>query len=172
MYCYPGMTVFISWSGERSKAAARALREWLPLVIHYVDPWMSDRDLSGGERWGVEVSRRLENSDFGVIVLTGDSINAPWILFEAGALSKAFGFAAGAQAFLIDRDLVGEISSHLHLTVDHYSHTWCLLDHAGQAVDYIDSQYWVSKIRETPELNAFQLKLLGVGSGSAQPIGS
>jgi hypothetical protein len=112
MYCYPGVTVFISWSGERSKAAARALREWLPLVIHYVDPWMSDRDLSGGERWGVEVSRRLENSDFGVIVLTGDSINAPWILFEAGALSKAF-TSARVCPYLIDvdaRDISGPLA--------------------------------------------------------------
>jgi hypothetical protein len=82
------------------------------------------------------------------------------------------GFAAGAQAFLVDRDLVGEVSSYLHLTVDHYGHTWCLLDHAGQAVNYMDSQYWVSTIRKTPELNAFQLKLLGVGSASAQPTGA
>ena len=34
------MHVFISWSGERSKALAVALRDWLPLVLHYVEPWV------------------------------------------------------------------------------------------------------------------------------------
>lgn len=32
------MKVFISWSGERSQALAQALRDWLPLVLHFVEP--------------------------------------------------------------------------------------------------------------------------------------
>jgi hypothetical protein len=29
------MEIFLSWSGDRSKAVASALRNWLPLVLHY-----------------------------------------------------------------------------------------------------------------------------------------
>ena len=41
--------VFITWSKERSKAAALALRGWLPLVIQAVEPWMSDKDIGKGK---------------------------------------------------------------------------------------------------------------------------
>ena len=106
------MKVFISWSGDRSKAVALALRDWLPLVLHYVDPWMSERDLSAGDRWAVEVGKHLDESQFGVIVLTRENLTAPWILFEAGALSKAF-TAGGVCPFLVDldlKDLTGPLS--------------------------------------------------------------
>lgn len=82
------MKVFISWSGQRSREAARALHEWLPLVLHYVEPWMSDRDIDAGERWALEIGKELEASNFGIICLTEDNVASPWILFEAGALSK------------------------------------------------------------------------------------
>jgi hypothetical protein len=35
------MKVFLSWSGNRSKMLANTLREWLPLVLHYLEPWVS-----------------------------------------------------------------------------------------------------------------------------------
>ena len=83
-----GMRVFISWSGARSRLVAATLREWLPLVLHYVDPWMSEVDITAGGRWALEVGRELEASNFGIICLTPENLAAPWILFEAGALSK------------------------------------------------------------------------------------
>jgi len=82
------MRIFISWSGERSQALAQALHEWLPLVLHYVEPWLSKSDIAAGERWGIEVAKELDGSNFGIICLTRENINAPWILFEAGALAK------------------------------------------------------------------------------------
>lgn len=42
------LKVFISWSGERSKEMANALREWLPMVLQYVEPFVSDKDISAG----------------------------------------------------------------------------------------------------------------------------
>jgi TIR domain len=59
------------------------------LVLHYVDPWLSKADIQVGERWGVEVAKELESCNFGVICVTKDNVNAPWILFEAGALAKS-----------------------------------------------------------------------------------
>ena len=39
------MDVFISWSGERSRAAAEALRGWLPKIINAIKPWLSSADI-------------------------------------------------------------------------------------------------------------------------------
>ena len=82
------MRVFISFSGETSKAVALALREWLPSVIQALDPWMSNEDLKKGARWSVELADRLEKTDFGICCLTPDNLEAPWLHFEAGALAK------------------------------------------------------------------------------------
>ena len=48
------MRIFISWSGERSHQLAHALHESLPLVLHYVKPWLSQADISAGDRWAQE----------------------------------------------------------------------------------------------------------------------
>ena len=83
------MKVFISWSGKRSKALAQALHEWLPLVLHYVEPWLSEVDISAGARWADDVAKELEASNFGIICLTPENVGSPWVLFEAGALAKS-----------------------------------------------------------------------------------
>ncbi|HLL14244.1 MAG TPA: TIR domain-containing protein [Pyrinomonadaceae bacterium] len=82
------MKVFISWSGARSKAVAGALRDWLPSVIQAVQPWMSANDIDKGVRWGSDMAAQLQEARAGIICLTAENLNAPWILFEAGALSK------------------------------------------------------------------------------------
>ena len=82
------MKVFISWSGERSKAVAQAWHDWLPNVIQAVEPWMSETDIAKGARWGMDMARELDETRVGIICLTPENLNAPWILFEAGALSK------------------------------------------------------------------------------------
>ncbi len=83
------MKVFISWSGEQSEALAKALHRWLPLVLHYVDPWLSQADINAGERWGTKVAGELSLTNFGIICVTKSNINAPWLLFESGALAKS-----------------------------------------------------------------------------------
>jgi hypothetical protein len=83
------LKIFISWSEKRSEALASALREWLPLVLHYVEPWLSKSDIQAGERWSVEIAKELESCNFGVICVTKENVGAPWILFEAGALAKS-----------------------------------------------------------------------------------
>lgn len=83
------MKIFISWSGERSKAIALALRDWLPLVLHYVDPWLSEADIDAGQRWADAVAKELDACNFGVLCVTRENIGSPWVLFEAGALAKS-----------------------------------------------------------------------------------
>ncbi len=83
------MKTFISWSGERSRVVAEALRDWIPLVLHYVEPWISQADIEAGQRWAQEVTKELEASNFGVICVTRENASSPWVLFEAGALAKS-----------------------------------------------------------------------------------
>jgi len=81
--------LFISWSGERSKAMALALKDWCPLVLHYVEPWLSEADIEAGQRWADAVAKELESCNFGILCITRENLNSPWILFEAGALAKS-----------------------------------------------------------------------------------
>ncbi|HWU63300.1 MAG TPA: toll/interleukin-1 receptor domain-containing protein [Ensifer sp.] len=83
------MKVFISWSGKRSQALAQALREWLPLVLHYVEPWVSESDIAAGDRWAQSIAGELEASNFGILCVTPENLNSQWVLFEAGALAKS-----------------------------------------------------------------------------------
>lgn len=82
------MKVFISWSGATSKALAAEIRDWLPAVIQAVQPYFSPDDIAKGSRWGSEIAKELDAASVGIICLTPDNLQAPWILFEAGALAK------------------------------------------------------------------------------------
>ena len=82
------MRVFISWSGARSKAFAESLKDWLPDVIQSVEPWLSVDDVEKGKRWETEIANALDSADFAVICLTADTLRSPWLIFEAGAMSR------------------------------------------------------------------------------------
>jgi hypothetical protein len=81
--------MFISWSGDRSKAVAGTLKDLVPDALQDVTPWMSDHDIDAGERWGPALDAELERSNFGILCLTSDNLDSPWLLFEAGSLAKS-----------------------------------------------------------------------------------
>ena len=80
--------IFLSWSGDRSRAVADVLKNWLPSVLQAVRPYFSPEDIEKGSKWSQEISKELDQSDFGILCLTPENITSPWMLFEAGALSK------------------------------------------------------------------------------------
>lgn len=82
------MKVFISWSGDKSKAVAELLDEWLQCVLQAVDPWMSSRDIDRGSLWFSEITGQLQDTCTGIICITKSNKDKPWILFEAGAIAK------------------------------------------------------------------------------------
>ena len=82
------MKVFISWSGNDSRQAAELLKRWLPNVIQEVEAWLSTHDIGKGEKWFSNLSETLSKIEFGVLVVTKTNYKAPWIIYEAGALSK------------------------------------------------------------------------------------
>lgn len=81
--------VFISWSGEHSRQVALALHDWLPSVLHSVEPFVSDKDIYAGSRWQLEIAKQLETTNFGLVCVTRKNQFKPWLNFEAGALAKA-----------------------------------------------------------------------------------
>ncbi|MBX3266382.1 MAG: toll/interleukin-1 receptor domain-containing protein [Acidobacteria bacterium] len=81
------LKVFISWSGDRSRKIAEELNQWLPLVIQYVDPFLST-EIEKGAKWAKEIGGALEGTKFGVICLTPENKDSTWIHYEVGALAK------------------------------------------------------------------------------------
>jgi len=85
------MRVFLSWSGEYTRCIAEVFYEWLPLVIQSVEPFISSGEIKAGDRWQSRINDALENIDFGIIFVTPENKDKPWIMFETGALSKNLG---------------------------------------------------------------------------------
>jgi len=80
--------IFISWSGPRSKAVAELLHFWIQCVLQTARPWISSQDIDRGSLWFSEIGDQLQDTNVGVICLTQENKERPWILFEAGALTK------------------------------------------------------------------------------------
>ncbi len=81
--------IFISWSGQKSKQIARALKDTLEKKI-FVDTglecFVSDVDISSGDDWWAKLKTELRKSQLGIVCITKENLRAPWIYFEAGAM--------------------------------------------------------------------------------------
>lgn len=107
------MKIFISWAGDKSKAVALALNDWLPTVLAgAVQCFMSDQDIRRGDRGMDVIAGELQERDFGIVVLTSENLRSEWIHFEAGALGKSLGSGKVAPLLLdVTRaDVVGPLS--------------------------------------------------------------
>jgi len=83
------MPVFVSWSGDRSGYVASALSALLKATIPGVPVWTSQQDVDVGHPWHDTLRRVLDTSQYGILCLTPENLNAPWLLYEAGAISKS-----------------------------------------------------------------------------------
>lgn len=95
------MKVFLSWSGDLSHKTALIFRDWLPSVIQSIVPYVSSEDIDKGARWSTDIAKELEDSTYGILCVTKENVHAPWLTFEAGALSKTMDKAA-VSPFLFD----------------------------------------------------------------------
>jgi hypothetical protein len=95
------MKVFLSWSGARSMAAAELLKWWTRSIIQAARPWISTEDVDRGSLWFSEINDNLSDTSIGIVCLTQENKDRPWILFEAGALAKGLSNSR-VCTFLVD----------------------------------------------------------------------
>ena len=111
------MQVFLAWSGSKSKAVATALKEYVPLVVQGARPFMST-DIEIGARWNNEIRNQLSKATFGIICVTEHNSTSPWLLFEAGAISKVIDKSFVAPLLLdVDPSVIDEPLSQFQLTI-------------------------------------------------------
>jgi hypothetical protein len=163
------MNVFLSWSGDRSKALATVLSSWLAKVLQDVKPWMSEKSIDPGERWSVELEKALETCQYAIICVTPENSNAPWLMFEAGALSRAYNKSKTVPLCcgLGVRDLVGPLAQFQCLAADEAGLRRLVVG----LNDVLDTPLPVDALRETfdvwwPRLNAQLVQI------EAQPTAS
>ncbi len=147
------MNVFISWSGDRSKAVAEILQEWMKCVLQATRPWISTRDIDRGAIWFTEINDQIKDTTIGIICLTPENKNNPWILFEAGALAK------GLPSNRVCTLLIDLKSTDLEPPLSQFNHTFpdknSMLDLVrtlnkglgqngldGRILDQVFSTYW------------------------------
>lgn len=95
------MKIFVSWSGTRSRAVAEIISDWLKCVIQASQPWISTRDIDRGAIWNSEINDVLSEVTVGIVCLTQENKDSPWILFETGALARGLS-SNRVCTFLID----------------------------------------------------------------------
>ncbi|HEE9760127.1 TPA: toll-Interleukin receptor [Pseudomonas putida] len=112
------MKVFVSWSGQRSKAVAELISDWIKCVLQASQPWISTRDIDKDAIWFSEISDQLKDTAAGIVCLTQENKNKPWILFETGALAKGLS-TNRVCTFLIDLQ-----SSEIEDPLAQFNHTF------------------------------------------------
>jgi len=127
--------IFISWSKERGKAAATALHEWLPMIIQAAKPWMSDKDIGKGTVWLDELTAALGTLKQGIICLTRESLSEPWLLYEAGVISKALDRKTRVWTYLLADLKPSDVSHPLGL----FQHTVATRDDTFRLLESINN---------------------------------
>jgi hypothetical protein len=81
------LNIFVSWSKEQAATIAPALKTFLEDVLGRANVFLS-HEIDSGRRWSKEIAEALESCNAGVLVVTAENKFAPWLHFEAGAISK------------------------------------------------------------------------------------
>ena len=82
------MNIFLSWSGDHSKHVAGVLRQYIRKVVQEADCFFSKGDIEAGTPWLREISDKLVSHSLGIVCVTKENQERPWINYEAGALSS------------------------------------------------------------------------------------
>jgi hypothetical protein len=121
--------IFISWSGDRSRAIAEELRDWLPTIVQSLEPFISTQDVPAGARGLNVLASQLQDCSFGIICLTQENKQGQWINFEAGALSKVID-ASRVVPLLLDlkiSDLTGPLTQFQAVSIEDRDGVFALL---------------------------------------------
>jgi len=143
--------VFISWSGERSRRIAEELCSWLKCVVQMTKPFVSTKDIDKGSFWFNSINDALSNAAIGIFCITKENKNKPWILFEAGAVSKGL-TRNRVCTLLIDlkpNDIHGPLQGFNHTDLNDRDSFWGLIKTINANLD--------DKIQEETLLDVFNV---------------
>lgn len=87
-------TLFLCWSGQRSKQVAEALRQYFESIFQTAE-WtdaepqvaMSETLIAKGVPWSPQLLKDLENARAGIVCLTPENRGSAWLHFEGGAIA-------------------------------------------------------------------------------------
>lgn len=119
------------------------------MFLHQVNPWMSSKDIYKGDRWAKEIGEKLDSHQLGIICVTPENRIAPWILFEAGAISKELDKSKVFPLLLgmSPSDLEGPLSQFQSTVLEKEDfkkmiHSInCLLDNGGVSQEVFDATF-------------------------------
>jgi hypothetical protein len=175
------MKLFICWAGERSKEIASFLHEWLKKVHQNIDQFMSEVDIGKGERWIKVLADQLENSEFGLVCLTSENLTAPWLYFEAGALSKITGSHVVPIIYKLETGDKGPIGDFQAAALDNRGQMQSVLEKVNDVMGSQGNKNWrgtfddlwgkvEEKIKSLDELDKIQITCPKEGGVLANPI--
>ena len=138
------MKIFISWSGDYSHAVAQALKQGLPTLFNGIDCFVSSESIRKGERWLIEVSKELDETNLGIACLAQDNLDAPWLHFETGAVSKSI---KGGTVFTL---LMGGLRpADIQGPLSQFQHTLFNAEDFFKLIQSINGAYGEAKLDET-----------------------
>jgi hypothetical protein len=107
------MKVFISWSGAAEKKVAEAMRAALKTVCAgRAEVFVSSQDIPKGARGANAIGESLSSSDYGIVLVSAQNQEKPWINYEAGALAKSLDAPVSTVLLdLIPSDVTGPLAS-------------------------------------------------------------
>lgn len=87
-------TLFLCWSGQRSKQVAEALKQYFESIFLALK-WtesdarvaMSETLIAKGAPWSAQLLKDLENARAGIVCLTPENRGSAWLHFEGGAIA-------------------------------------------------------------------------------------
>jgi hypothetical protein len=79
---------------------------------------MSSHSIDRGSRWALEMAKALDGSKVGITCLTPENLAEPWILYEAGCLSKTIDESTRLCTYLLgglkNKDIEQPLGSFQH----------------------------------------------------------
>lgn len=85
-------TLFLCWSGQRSRQVAEALKQYFESIFLTLK-WsnarvaMSETLIAKGAPWSAQLLKDLENARAGIVCLTPENRASTWLHFEGGAIA-------------------------------------------------------------------------------------
>lgn len=150
--------IFISWSGINSKEIAVALKHSLEQEVFGAFPpadlqcFVSEEDIASGTDWWNKINSELKSCKMGIVCITKENLNAPWLYYEAGAMVTE---SIQVIPLLIGCDFSALTNTPLN---------------GKQAIDFYDSKRFfkmIQDIRSTMDYNFIPKKALDSVSETA-----